>query len=212
MIFRVMVLAAIFAFGSAHADCVDPYKPAIERTELSTNHNSYAEESEICITEKAEYCDHCVAGYKHKCEGGWWQPQTHLSCSAEENERGSTGGLRSSGQSDQDRGDRATQNSSDAADPMDSCVAILQSAPYVSKKSECSRIDDSMASAFDREIEREESTGEFSMRVTCPYAEQLMRCDSELLDMVQSCPNVVVGWHTRSVDTVSEHLAKYCRG
>lgn len=77
-------VATLLAGGTATADCVDPYKPAIERTELSTNHNSYAEESEICITEKAEYCDHCVAGYKHKCEGGWWQPQTHLSCSKKE--------------------------------------------------------------------------------------------------------------------------------
>nr|WP_070959801.1 energy transducer TonB [Hyphomonas sp. Mor2] len=74
--------SALLMIAAASADCIDPYKPAIERTELSTNLNSYAEESEICITEKAEFCDHCVAGYKHKCEGGWWQPQMHLSCSA----------------------------------------------------------------------------------------------------------------------------------
>lgn len=66
IIVRLLVISVssiLLLANVAHSDCIDPYNPAIERTDLSIKHNSYAEESEICITEKAEYCDHCAAGY-----------------------------------------------------------------------------------------------------------------------------------------------------
>lgn len=193
---NLLSVAAMLVLGAiAHADCVDPYNPAIERTELSTNHNSYAEESEICITEAAKFCDHCVAGYKHKCEGGWWQPQTHLSCSV---------------QVDKEEPITAQPDKSKEA-----LGGTIMKGPdgkefFMSEGCEDEQMWDSFEAQEDRCYPYPRSTEPLSRSDWCARTSRELQCHRSLLAIGASC-DILADGEREKISIISEDYNERCR-
>jgi len=64
------------------ADCLDPYKQPITRTESGVIVNSVDEGTALCVDRVTEWCKECEPGYMHVCADGKWLPNRDLECRA----------------------------------------------------------------------------------------------------------------------------------
>ena len=62
------------------ADCLDPFKQPITRTESGVVVNSVIDGTSLCIDRATRWCKECEPGYRHVCMDGKWEPNKRLEC------------------------------------------------------------------------------------------------------------------------------------
>ncbi len=74
-------LAVLLVASSVSADCLDPLKEPISRTETSVVVNSHPDGTALCVARPTRYCKECKPGYVHQCNDGKWYANRELACS-----------------------------------------------------------------------------------------------------------------------------------
>lgn len=84
--FAGAVVVLLAAASAARADCLDPYRPAVESVGGVTRLNHYGSGAQLCIQQgyiPANDCSACQPGYYHQCTARGWE-RAYKSCGAEE--------------------------------------------------------------------------------------------------------------------------------
>lgn len=75
-----VALTILLVTCSASADCLDPFKEPISRTENSVTVNSLPDSTALCISRPTSFCKECEPGYVHECRDGRWYANKENAC------------------------------------------------------------------------------------------------------------------------------------